>query len=144
MPLVDAPVTPVVPATAEAALVGTPPSRSAPHGDPRLRAGRTVTGYRIEASDGSIGHVEEFLFEDHTWALRYAVIDTRNWLPGRKVVISPDWISTVSWTQSRVYVDLTRDAIKAAPSYDPQAPFDEDYERQLHRHLGLHEPAGRG
>jgi hypothetical protein len=142
VPLLDTPAAPTVPATAEAALASVPQIRTAPNGDPRLRSGKAVLGYGLEASDGAIGHIEDFLFEDHTWELRYAVIDTRNWLPGKKVVVSPDWISTVSWSHSRVYIDLTREAIKAAPAYDPSAPFDEEYERRLHRELGVHEPAG--
>lgn len=141
---VGAPLTPAVPATAEAALSTLPRVRTAPDGDPNLRSGGTVVGYGLEASDGPLGHIADFLFEDHTWALRYAIVDTRVWLPGKKVVITPDWISSVSWTDSRVYVDLTREAVKAAPAYDPNAPFDEDYERRLHRELGEHAGAGRG
>ncbi len=90
-------------------------------GDPSLRSARDVTGYYIAARDGDIGHVDDFLVDDRAWAIRYLVVDTRNWWPGKKVVLSPEWIETVSWPDSRVYVDLRTDEIKAAPEYDPDA-----------------------
>lgn len=106
--------------------------RVAPGGDPALRSTNEVTGYHIEALDGAIGHVEDFLVDDHTWDLRYIIIDTRNWLPGKKVVVSPEWISDVKWTQSTVYVDLPRDGIKESPVYDPSEPMSFAYSESLH------------
>jgi hypothetical protein len=100
-------------------------------------------GYRLEATDGGVGHINDLLFEDLTWGIDYLVVDPSNWLPGRKVVVSPDWISSVSWAQSRVYIDLTREAVKAAPAYDPEAKWDEDYARRLHRFHSESIPAGR-
>lgn len=111
-------------------------ARSAELGDPSLRSTRNVTGYNIAALDGDIGHVEDFLVEDRAWAIRYLVVDTRNWLPGRKVVLSPEWIKTVSWADSRVYVDLRQDEIQAAPEYDPTRPFERSYEERLFEHHG--------
>lgn len=143
LPVVEAPIFPTVPATAQAALAATPAVRTAPDGDPHLRRAGAVLGYRLEATDGGIGHIDDFLFEDLTWEVRYLVIDPRTWLPGRKVVVSPDWISTVSWAQSRVYIDLTREAIKAAPAYDPDAPWDEEYARRLHLNHADSVPAGQ-
>ncbi len=140
---IETPVYPAVPATAQAALAAAPSVRTAPNGDPRLRRASAVRGYRLEATDGAIGNIDDFLFEDLTWAVRYLVIDTSVWLPGQKVVVSPDWISSVSWSQSRVFIDLTREAVKAAPGFDPSAPWDEDYARQLHRHHSRAVPAGK-
>lgn len=104
--------------------------------DRHLRSTQEVTGYRIQAVDGEIGHVEDFLLEDESWAIRYMVVDTRNWLPGRKVVVSPEWIDAVSWEESKVYVDLPRDKIEHAPEYDPAAPLGRDYESRIHAHYG--------
>jgi len=143
MPVVEAPLHPPIPATAEAAIAANPAVRTAPHGDPRLRRAGAVLGYRLEATDGAAGHIDDLLFEDLTWSIQYLVIDPANWWPGRKVVVSPDWISSVSWAQSRVYIDLTREAVKAAPAYDPDASWDEDYARKLHRHTTGSVPAGR-
>jgi hypothetical protein len=64
------------------------------------------------------------------------IVDTRNWLPGRKVLVSPDWISRVSWRDSRVYVDLTKQGVESAPEYDPTRPLARDYESRLFGHYG--------
>jgi len=72
--------------------------------------------------------------EDRAWAIRYLLVATRNWWPGKKVLISPEWIKTVSWADSQVEVDLRRDEIKAAPEYDPSRPFDREYESRLIEH----------
>jgi hypothetical protein len=80
--------------------------------DPHLRSAKLVTGYYIGASDGEIEHVEDFIIDDESWTIHYMVVDTRNWWPGKKVVISPEWIENVSWTDSTVYVEPTRGAIK--------------------------------
>jgi sporulation protein YlmC with PRC-barrel domain len=105
-------------------------------GDPALRSVRDVTGYYIEASDGDIGHVEDFLVDDREWAIRYMVVDTRNWWPGKKVVVSPGWISRVSWVDSKVYVDLSRDGVQTAPEYDSDRIVEREYETRLFKHYG--------
>lgn len=104
--------------------------------DVHLRSTKEVSGYYIEASDGDIGHVEDFLIDDETWTIRYMVVDTRNWWPGKKVVVSPEWIRGVSWTDEKVRIDLSREAIKNAPEFDEHAPLSRDYERQLYGHHG--------
>jgi sporulation protein YlmC with PRC-barrel domain len=104
--------------------------------DPHLRSVRNVTGYHIEASDGEIGHVEDFVIDDATWAIRYLIVDTRNWWPGKKVLISPHWIDRVSWSDSKVFVNLTRDAIKQAPEYSDDSVLNREYEAGLHGHYG--------
>ena len=100
--------------------------------DPHLRSTKEVIGYYIEATDGNIGHVEDFLIDDENWSIRYVIVDTVNWWPGKKVVIAPQWIKDVSWTESRVYVDLSREHIKNAPEYDPTAMIDRGYEDKLY------------
>jgi hypothetical protein len=99
-----------------------------------LRSTREVTGYYVEATDGEIGHVADFVVDDESWALRYLVIDTRNWLPGKKVVVAPGWIHQISWRESKVYVNLSREAIKRSPEYDPAKPLTRDYEARLYKH----------
>jgi len=85
--------------------------------DSHLRSTNEVTGYHIEAGDGEIGRVEDFIVDDRTWAIRYLDVDTRNWWPGKKVLMSPAWIDNVSWTDSKVDVDLSREAIKNGPEW---------------------------
>lgn len=104
--------------------------------DPHLRSVKEVTGYHIQATDGEIGHVEEFIADDADWFIRYMVVDTRNWLPGRKVLVPPDWIDRVSWADSNVYVDLPRELIKNSPEFDPSAPVNRQYEEKLYDYYG--------
>lgn len=107
------------------------PERS---GDPSMRSIRNVTGYYIEATDGDLGHVDDFIVDTSEWAIRYMIVDTRNWWPGKKVLVSPEWIREVSWPESRVYVDMSREAIKSAPEYDPDVPLVREYETRLYGH----------
>jgi len=106
------------------------------HSDPHLRSVHEVSGYHIQASDGGIGHVEEFIVDDTDWFIRYLVIDTRNWLPGRKVLVSPGWIDSISWRESKVFVNLPKEMIKKSPEYDPSAPVNREYEERLYDFYG--------
>jgi len=102
--------------------------------DLHLRSTSVVKGYNIQALDGEIGHVEDFIIDDATWAIRYLVIDTQNWLPGKKILISPQWIERVSWDLSKVFINLSSGAIKESPEYTEESLVTRDYESGLHRH----------
>lgn len=104
--------------------------------DAHLRGTREVTGYRLHAADGPIGHVEDYIVDDGKWLIRYLVAGTGAWLPGRKVLISPHWVESVNWETSEVFVDLSREAIKESPGFDPSQPVSEDYESDLYDHYG--------
>jgi hypothetical protein len=93
-------------------------------GGPDLHSARTVAGYELAARDGDIGHVEDFLLDSEAWVIRYIIVDTRNWLPGKHVLVSPGWIRDVRWDDSRAYVDLSKDAIQNSPECDPNAPVE--------------------
>jgi len=99
--------------------------------DLHLRSANKVTGYHIEATDGDIGHVEDFIIDGETWEIRYIVVDTQNWWPGKKVLVAPQWIGRVSWNDSKVYVDLSRETIKNGPEYHPDA-LNRKYEETLY------------
>jgi hypothetical protein len=103
-------------------------------GDPHLRSAKEVTGYRIEATDGAIGHVDDFLLDDQTARIRYAVVDTRNWIPGKHVLIAPQWIREVNWADSRAIVNLTREAVRHSPTYTSLGALDKEYESRLYKH----------
>jgi hypothetical protein len=83
-----------------------------------------VTGYHIQATDGDIGHVGDFLMDDHSWAIRYMIVDTAGWWPGEKVLVAPAWIDRVDWDHSKVYVTVSRAEIKNSLPYDPYRPVD--------------------
>ena len=102
--------------------------------DHHLRSTHDVSGYNIQATDGEIGHVDDFIIDEKTWAIRYLVVDTRNWWPGKKVLISPQWIERVSWNESKVFVNLPREDIKRSPEYTEGFLLTLDYEIGLHQH----------
>jgi hypothetical protein len=104
--------------------------------DHHLRSVKEVTGYHIQATDTEIGHVEDFVLDEESWTLRYMVVDTRNWLPGRKVLVAPVWIASVDWAESKVFVDLSADQIKNSPEYDPSVPVNREYEVRLYDFYG--------
>jgi hypothetical protein len=104
--------------------------------DRHLRSVNEVVGYSISASDTEIGHVEDFILDDENWSVRYLVINTGNWLIGRKVLVSHLWIEFVSWSERIVSVNLTTDQIENSPVYDPAAPVNREYEERLYDYYG--------
>jgi len=122
---------PIAPAATDRALADHE-TEVAPE-DLHLRSSDEVRGYRIHASDGEIGHVDDFLFDDDDWTIRYLEIDTRNWWPGGKtVLIATESIADIDWIASTVTVALPRDTIRASPAYDAVAGINRDYQAALH------------
>ncbi len=85
--------------------------------DPTLRSSHAVTNYRIRATDGDIGHVDDFLLDDDSWAIRYLVVRTGRRWAGRKVLLAPAWIERVDWHHSEVHVTVTRAQVEKSPEY---------------------------
>jgi len=100
------------------------------------RSSREIIGYCVQAIDGKIGYIEDFILDDQEWKIRYVVIHTRNWLPGRKVLISPSWLNKVVWKEFKVHVDHSRREIKNSPEYDPDTPVNRQYEEVLYNYYG--------
>ncbi len=103
-------------------------------GDPHLRSARAVTGYQVWTVDDEIGSTEDFLIEVPSWAIRYVVVRAGHRPDRRHVLISPEWVTSVSWEERRFDVGLSADALRRAPGYDPLRPADRAYEAQLHGH----------
>jgi hypothetical protein len=101
---------------------------------PHLRSAKELTGYGIRAQDGEIGHVEDVVVDDEDWIVRYVEVDTRKWLPGKKVLVQTGRIEDISWVERNVKVALTRQAIESAPAYDPAELITPEYEIQLFKH----------
>jgi sporulation protein YlmC with PRC-barrel domain len=111
-----------------------PLPRSEKTWDPHLRSTQQVTGYHVQATDGEIGHIEDFVIDDETWTIRYLIVGTRNWWPGKKVLVAPQWIERVSWSESKVFINLSRETIKQSPEYTEESLLTREYETILHRH----------
>ena len=111
-------------------------AREREHRDEHLHSARAVTGYGLRATDGDLGHVEDFLVDERDWAIRYLIVDPRNWWPGPHVLIGTDWISGVSWNDATVEVNVSRETVRNAPRWDPSGPFGRDAEARLYGHYG--------
>jgi hypothetical protein len=93
-----------------------------------------MTGCNIRTTDGEIGHVADFLVDDDSWVIRYFVLDARTWLANRYVVLSPAWIDQFDWLTGRMKTDLSREAVKNSPPYEPGCPITPAYSIRLKRH----------
>jgi PRC-barrel domain len=105
-------------------------------GDPHLRSVEEVTGYHIHAIDGEIGHVADFLVQDTDWRVRYFIVDTKNWWPGKKVLISPRLAREIDWTNRLVNLNVDRRRVKDSPAYDASTKLDRAYEYHLEKYYG--------
>jgi hypothetical protein len=104
--------------------------------DSHLRSSQAVNGYNLETHEGEIGHLKGFLVDNETWAIRYLEVATRNWWPGKRVLVAPEWIEKISWQDSKVFVGLTREAIRGCPEYLESMHIDRDYENRIYLHYG--------
>ena len=109
-----------------------PPVDGADH----LHSIAEFTGYAVHAVDGDIGHIENCLADDGNWEIRYLVIATRNWWPGKVVQLAPYAVKDLDWFGEHINLNVTRDQVKSAPAWDPLAMADEVSEADLHRHFG--------
>ena len=110
------------------------PSANDPDAEPLLRSCSAMTGFHLHANDGEIGHLQGFLVDDHSWSIRFIIVNSTNWWLGHHVLVSPKWIQEVSWSQSNVTVNLDRQAIKDAPAYDSDADVGRDTEVSIYNH----------
>lgn len=115
---------------------GETPREEEPESETNLRSAREIMGYHIHATDDHIGHVEDIIASDTEWQIHYIVVDTRNWLPGRKVLIAISWINDMSWLDKEVYVDLDKESVKNSPEYNPSVPVNREYEERLYDFYG--------
>src|SRR5918992_3079264 len=101
-----------------------------------LRSIRELQGYGIEATDGPIGSIHEMLFHDDRWVIRYLVVDTGKWLPGRKVLISPISLGKADESNRRIEADLTRKQIEDSPGIETDKPVSRQYETSYFDYYG--------
>ncbi|SIQ28281.1 PRC-barrel domain containing protein [Halanaerobium kushneri] len=102
-----------------------------------LRSFNEIRGYHIQAQDKEFGHLEDLFVDEENWVIRYLLIDTRNILPGKDVLIAPEWLQNISWNKEKLYVSKTREEIKNAPEYREESSdylVDRRYEEKLYNH----------
>ena len=104
--------------------------------NPHLRSTANVRGYHIKAMDGEIGNVEDFIVDDNTWKIDFMLVDTGNWFPGKKVLISPKWVKEVAWQKDEVIVNASEEQVKNSPEYQPSEHLSGTYEANLQNYYG--------
>ena len=110
--------------------------------DQHLWSTKDVTGYSIHATDGEIGKVVDYIVDDTTWEVNFLVVETGSWLDSRKVLLAPQWIKEVNWNNSIVIVNITTDAVRNSPEFDPSQPVNKVYEQNLYDYYGRPEKDG--
>jgi hypothetical protein len=91
-------------------------------------------GEKLRATDGEIGHVRDFYFDDKNWTVRYVVADTGRWLSGRQVLISPHALGHLYPNGKVLLVNLTREQIEKSPPIDEHKPVSRQHEEEYHRY----------
>ena len=104
-------------------------------GDNHLRSMNVVKTYKLEATDGEIGFIEDLILDDESWRVRYFVACTSAW-KGKDVLVSPQWIESIDWADKRVKVDLPINSIKSSPNFDPAIAINREYEARLYNYYG--------
>ena len=92
----------------------------------------------LEGTDGIVGHVKDLYFDGSLWQVRYLVVDTGHWLPGKRVLLSPSVIRQPEWQHDKVHVELTKEQVRAAPDIDEHQPVSRQHEIELMQHYGWH------
>ncbi|WP_417310421.1 PRC-barrel domain-containing protein [Devosia sp.] len=105
--------------------------------NPTLRSVRVLHGFHVDSRDGSIGHIEEFIIDDSTWQVRFFVVGTRDWWPGKRVLISPRSLLKIDWQEKVIALDVDRQLVKDAPAYDPQTMMDAGFADAYLKHYRL-------
>lgn len=96
-----------------------------------------VVGWELGALDGEIGKIKEFYFEDQTWTIRYLIVETGNWLLGRKVLISPEAVVRLDFKNEMLEVKLTKEQIENSPDINSDKPVSRQHEDELYQYYGI-------
>lgn len=104
--------------------------------DAHLRSFDAIKGYRLRATDGEIGSVENFLVDRAAWNIQYLIIVAGSWLTGKEVLLAPYAVTRIDWLNREILLNVTREQVKNSPPWDPLKLIDEVYAQRLYRHYG--------
>jgi hypothetical protein len=124
------------PAFGEAEVLERPGQAQPDGGDPNLRSMATVTGYHVQATDGTIGHVENFIIDDVLWDIHYLIVDTKNWWIGQHVLISPFAVTDICREDEDVQLNVSKDTVRKSPPWRPLDLVKQSDQALLHAHYG--------
>ncbi len=101
-----------------------------------LRSVKDLEGYAVGATDGTIGHVKDFYFDDQAWVVRYLIVDAGAWLSSRKVLVSPIAIDRPDWVERLLHVRMTKEQVKNSPDIDTDKPVSRQHEMEYSGYYG--------
>ena len=99
-----------------------------------LRNINDIYGTQLAATDGNIGHVKDFYFDDKSWTVRYLIVDTGSWLPGRQVLFAPDAFDGFRPDGEVLKLNLTREEIENGPTIESHRPVTRQHERDYYQY----------
>ena len=101
-----------------------------------LRNTKDLENYAISATDGPIGHVKDFYFDDDAWVIRYFMVDAGSWLSSREVLISPISVHHPNWLERTLPVSITKEQVRNSPDVDTDRPVSRQNEEQYMSYYG--------
>jgi len=116
-------------------ILQSPPPDQDDGPDSHLHSSAEVFGYHIDATDGEIGHIDDFIVDDENWVIRYMRVDTSNFIGGKAVLVSAAALAGVDWLHRTVSVNVSREAVTNSPEYDPKQ-LNREFETRLLGHYG--------
>jgi len=101
-----------------------------------LRSLRDLEHYTVSATDGDVGTVVNFLFDDERWAIRHLDVETGSFFNGRRVLISPISFRKADWSTRQFHLALTKDKVKHSPNVDVDKPVSRQHESDFYGYYG--------
>ena len=102
------------------------------------RALHDMTGQRIHATDGDLGHVHDVYVDDGQWRVRYFHVDSGDWFLGRHALLAPTIVESIDWDGGRIAVAISREAVRSSPDIDSHKPVSRQHEPQWQQYVQLH------
>lgn len=100
-----------------------------------LHKAHTLIGTKIHATDGEMGHIEDFYFDDAKWMVRYMIVRTGSWFSGKRVMLAPSTIRDVIWEKHSIFVNLSQEQITKSPDLNMEMPVTREQEIELVQQL---------
>jgi hypothetical protein len=107
-----------------------------PFVDTSVHSGQETLGCRLKAREGELATVDDFIIDDDSWSLRYLVLQAGLWLPGKKFLLDPRWIDEISWSEKRLFAEVSAEKIRSSPEYETGTVISPEYERSVQEHFG--------
>jgi sporulation protein YlmC with PRC-barrel domain len=105
--------------------------------DSHLRSTNELYGYQVNAIEGEVGSLVDFIVDDEDWQFRYMIVDISNWLGSEKQVpVALEWVDDIDVARKEVLISLNQDAIKHSPPFDPTLPVNRQYEEVIYDYYG--------